>query len=52
MVVLFGPAAEFLAICRGHRLLPKRVSLEAGQGMVFHQLLSLHRESLAQVSRE
>ena len=36
----------------GHRLLPKRLRLKAGQGMVFHQLLSLHRESLAQVSRE
>ena len=52
MVVLVGPAAEFPAICRAHRLLPKRVCLEAGQGMVFHQLLSLDGESLAQVSRE
>jgi len=36
----------------GQRRLPKRVCLEAGQGMVFHQRHSLHRESLAKVSRE
>ena len=52
MVVLFGPATELPAICRGHRLLPKRLRLQAGQGMVSHQLLSLDGESLAQVSRE
>jgi hypothetical protein len=52
MVVLVGPAAEFPTICRGHRLLPKRVCLEAGQGMVFHQLLSLDGVGLAQVSWE
>ena len=52
MVVLVGPAAEFPAICRAHRLLPKRLRLQAGQGMVFHQRHSLDGVSLAQVSRE
>jgi hypothetical protein len=52
MVVLFGPAAALPVICGRHSLLPKRVCVEAGQGMVVHQLHSLDGEGLAQVSRE
>ena len=52
MVVLFGPAAALPVICGRHRLLPKRVCVEAGQGIVVHQALSLDGQGLAQVSRE
>jgi len=52
MVMLVGPAAEFPAICRGQRRLPKRLRLQARQGMVFHQLHSLDGVGLAQVSWE